>query len=154
MVSVIPKEKDSYSTYKFRPISLLNCDYKIVMRVWANRLGPILAALIGEHQRGFIPGRDDRENIITAQLVIDLVNARNEEGAVVFLDQEKAFDMVSFDTINGIFQQLKWPERFCNLLATVYMVDNIKAKIKVNGRTSPVDKVIRIPTQAKRARGP
>ena len=30
-VAVLPKEEDSYSTHKFRPISLLNNDYKIVM---------------------------------------------------------------------------------------------------------------------------
>ena len=38
-VAVLPKEEDSYSTHKFQPISLLNNDYKIVMRVWANRMG-------------------------------------------------------------------------------------------------------------------
>ena len=77
------------------------------MRVWANRLGPILAKKIGHHQRGFIPGRDDRENIINVQMIIDLINARAEEGAVAFLDQEKAFDMVSFTTINTIFAKIR-----------------------------------------------
>ena len=38
-VAVLPKEEDSYSTHKFRPISLLNNDYKIVMRVWATGWG-------------------------------------------------------------------------------------------------------------------
>ena len=32
-VDVLPKEEDSYSTHKFQLISLLNNDYKIVMRV-------------------------------------------------------------------------------------------------------------------------
>ena len=32
-VAVLPREEDSYSTHKFRPMSLLNNDYKIVMRV-------------------------------------------------------------------------------------------------------------------------
>ena len=54
-MAVLPKEEDSYSTHKFRPISLLNNDYKIVMRVWANRMGPILSKRIGHHQCGFIP---------------------------------------------------------------------------------------------------
>ena len=112
IISVLPKEPDSYSTHKYRPISLLNTDYKTAMRVWANRLGPILADLIGEHQRGFIPGRDGRENVITAQLIIDLVNAKNEEGAVVFLDQEKAFDMVSFKTINKSSPTSTGPQGF------------------------------------------
>ena len=48
----------------------------------------------------FIPTRDGRENIINVQILMDLINAKNEEGAVIFLDQEKAFDMVSFTAIN------------------------------------------------------
>ena len=79
VISVLPKEADSYSPHKFRPISLLNTDYKLVMRVWANRLGPILANKIGHHQRGFIPGRDGRENIINVQMIINLLNAKVEE---------------------------------------------------------------------------
>ena len=58
------------------------------MRVWANRMGPILAKRIGHHQRGFIPTRDGRENIINVQLLFDLFNAKNVEGAIIFLDQE------------------------------------------------------------------
>jgi hypothetical protein len=91
--------------HKFCPISLLNTDYKLVMRVWANRLGPILARKIGHHQWGFIPGRVGRN-------IIDMINAKNEEGAVAFLDQEKAFDMVSFTIINTVFAKLNWLERF------------------------------------------
>jgi hypothetical protein len=136
VISVIPKEPDSYSTHKFSPISLLNTDYKIVMRVWANRLGPILANKIGHHQKGFIPGRDGQENIINVQMIIDLLNAKNEERAVAFLDQEKVFDMVSFTTINTIFTKLNWLERFKSLLATVYRENHITAKVQANRVTS------------------
>src|SRR5690606_37325917 len=132
LISVLPKEEDSYSTHKFRPIALLNTDYKMVTRVWADRLGPILAKKIGHHQRGFIPTRDGRENIINVQLIIDLINAKNEEGAVIFLDQEKAFDRVSFTTVNRIFEQVNWPGRIRALLSTIYHKNNIRAKIKAN----------------------
>ena len=98
IISALNKVEDPYSTHLYRPISLLNTDYKTVMRCWANRLGPILADKIGHHQRGFIPGRDGRDNIINVQLITDLLNARSEEGAILFLDQEKAFDMVSYSS--------------------------------------------------------
>jgi hypothetical protein len=134
---VLPKEVDLYTTHKFRPISLLNTDYKIVMRVWANRLGPILAKKIGHHQRGSIPGKDGWENIINIQMIIDLINAKNEEGAVAFLDQEKAFDMVSFTTINSVFTKLNWPDRFP--LQTTYCKNHIQARVKANGIISKED---------------
>jgi hypothetical protein len=137
IISVLPKEADSYSMHKFCPISLLNMDYKLVMRVWANRLGPILAWKIGHYQRGFIPGRDGRENIINMQMIIDMINAKNEEGAVAFLDQEKAFDMVSFTTINTVFAKLNWPERFQAMLKCTG--EPHRAKVKANGITSKND---------------
>jgi hypothetical protein len=86
VIAILPKEADSYSMHKFCPNSLLNTDYKLVMRVWANRLGPILARKIGHHQRGFIPGRDSRENIVNVQMIIEMINAKNKEGAMAFLD--------------------------------------------------------------------
>ena len=139
LISVLPKEPDLHSTHKFHPISLLNTDYKMVMRVWANRLGPILAKKIGHHQRGFIPGRDGRENIINVQMIINLINAYAEEGAVAFLDQEKAFDMVSFTTINTIFAKANWPDRFKDLLSTVYCKNRIRARVRANGVISEND---------------
>ena len=133
LVAVLPKVQDAFSTHLYRPISLLNADYKNIMRAWANRLGPILAELVGHHQRGFIPGRDGRENIINVQLIIDLLNAKTEEGAVLFLDQEKAFDMVSLTTINRIFQKLEWPESFRNVLKATYTADRMKGRVVING---------------------
>jgi hypothetical protein len=102
-------------------------------------LGPILAKKIGHHLRGFIPGRDGRENIINVQMIIDLINAHQEDGAVAFLDQEKAFDMVSFTTINTVFTKLNWTEMFRALLSTVYYSNKIRAKVKANSTTSKND---------------
>ena len=58
IVTLIPKVSDPFHTGLYRPITLTNTDYKIIMAVWASRLGPILNEIIGEHQKGFIPGRD------------------------------------------------------------------------------------------------
>ena len=44
---------------------------------------------------------------------MDLINAKNEEGAVIFLDQEKAFNMVSFTAINQISTSLaQWFNKY------------------------------------------
>ena len=136
IISVLNKVPDAYTTHLYRPIALLNTDYKTLMRCWANRLGPVLAKHIGHHQRGFIPGRDGRENIVNVQLIMDLINARMDDGAILFLDQEKAFDMVSFNTIHRIFEKLEWPTPFRNMLRATYTTDKIQARIKVMGHES------------------
>jgi hypothetical protein len=59
------------------------------------------------------------------QMIIDLINAKNEKGAIAFLDQEKAFNMVSFTTINSVFTKLNWPDRFRAILQTTYCKNRI-----------------------------
>jgi hypothetical protein len=78
-------------------------------------------------------------NIINVQMIIDMINAKNEEGAIAFLDQEKVFDMVSFTTINTVFAKLNWPERFRAMLSRTYWSNHIRAKVKANGMTSKND---------------
>ena len=57
-ISVILKEgKDPQSCDSYRPISLLNCDYKIITKLLSKRLEIILPKLINLDQTGFIKGR-------------------------------------------------------------------------------------------------
>jgi hypothetical protein len=42
LVTVIPKEKESRTMNKYRPISLLNCSYKIFTKVLTNRIGKVI----------------------------------------------------------------------------------------------------------------
>lgn len=63
-ITLIHKEHQDPSLVKsYRPISLLNEDYKIYVNVWANRLKKILNNFISEDQAGFLPGRQLRDNI-------------------------------------------------------------------------------------------
>jgi hypothetical protein len=133
IITTIPKVEDPYHTGLYRPISLLNTDYKIIARVWANRLGPILADIIGHHQRGFVPGRDGRENILNVQLIHDTMSWENLDGIFLFLDQEKAFDRVSHKTLNKVFKKFKWPKRFRKTVANMYKEDTTFASIITNG---------------------
>ena len=66
LIATLAKVPDPFCIGLFKPITLLNTDYKIVMRIWANRLGPILNQIISHHQKGFILDRDGRKNIIHA----------------------------------------------------------------------------------------
>lgn len=64
VVSVIPKEdSDLTLPSSYRPISLLNVDYKIFTAALAVRLNTFLAHYIKPDQVGFIPGWDLVENI-------------------------------------------------------------------------------------------
>jgi hypothetical protein len=56
LLTIIPKEKDARAMNKFRPISLLNCSYKIFTKVLTNRIGKVAHRLIASNQITFIKG--------------------------------------------------------------------------------------------------
>jgi hypothetical protein len=67
MITLIPKENEAKSMKKFRPISLLNCSFKIFTNVLTNILAQIINRLISFHQSAFIRGRYILESIVTDQ---------------------------------------------------------------------------------------
>ena len=72
----------------------MNVDVKILTKLLSMRLVPILPTIIHESQTA-IYGRNIGDNIHLVRDIIDLANSDDEEGALLFLDQEKAFDRVS-----------------------------------------------------------
>lgn len=75
---------------KFRPISLLDCSFRIFTKVLTNRINALLQRLIAYNQFAFLKGRDILESVVTAHEVPHLVRARQEQGLVLKLYYEKA----------------------------------------------------------------
>lgn len=71
VITLVPKkDKDKTNLKNWRPISLLNCDYKLVAKVLANRIIDILPKLINPDQTGYIKERFIGENIRTISYLI------------------------------------------------------------------------------------
>ena len=103
----------------WRPLTLLNSDYKIAAKSIANRLKPFLSNLINYDQTGFIRGRFIGENIRLIESVIGYAKENNIPGLLLFLDFEKAFDTIEWSFIKKTFQYfgfgssiLKWLNLF------------------------------------------
>ena len=73
-------------------------DYKIAFKGLANRLLVVIANLNSPDQSCGIPGRFCGESVHLLSYVADYADHNNVLGAIVSLDQEKAFDRVEFST--------------------------------------------------------
>ena len=97
IISLIPKKnKDKKYLKNWRPISLLNNDYKIVTKAIALRLEKVLPTIISPNQTGYVKGRYIGENIRIIMDMMAFTKKRNIPGLAVFLDFEKAFDSIEW----------------------------------------------------------
>ena len=93
LITLLPKpNKDITFLSNWRPISLLNVDYKIATKSIANRVKQVLDRIIDPSQTGFIKGRYIGENIRLICEVLDHVDQNDIPSLMFFSDFEKAFD--------------------------------------------------------------
>ena len=64
VITLIPKEDSCLiDLSNWRPITLLNVDYKILTKTIARRIEPVLPNILHSDQSGFIKGRYIRQNV-------------------------------------------------------------------------------------------
>jgi hypothetical protein len=94
IIALIYKKKSRQDIRKYRPISLLCTDYKIVAKALAKRMRQVLPNIIHKDQTGFFKDRYIGENI-TLFLDIQEYMAKELQLGLCFLaDWEKAYDLV------------------------------------------------------------
>ena len=93
MITLVPKKnKPAILLKNWRPITLLNCDYKIAAKSIANRVKKVLPKIINNDQTGFLKNRAIGENIRLIDSIIKYTNTKQMPGLLLFIDFEKAFD--------------------------------------------------------------
>ena len=92
-ITLIPKGDINLMDLKnWRPISLLNIDYKLLSKVLVKRMERHLPKLIHTDQTGFISGRYIGQNIRLLSDIMDFSDTKKFQGIFLFVDFEKAFD--------------------------------------------------------------
>ncbi|VFQ97347.1 unnamed protein product [Cuscuta campestris] len=70
MIVLIPKSSHKPTVKDFRPIACLNVLYKVITKILAKRMAPLLPDLIDPAQGAFVPGRSLVDNFLIAQHLI------------------------------------------------------------------------------------
>mgnify|MGYP003623272302 FL=1 len=107
IIILIPKGKKVDSIDKFRPITLLNADYKIFMKILANRLKPVMANLIGLGQNCGVVGRNIMDNLCTVRNTIMFHETdMGSQAALLSIDLQKAFDRIDHAYLEAVLKNL------------------------------------------------
>ena len=105
IISLIPKSDENLNEITcWRPITLLNVDYKILARIIAMRIEPSLPSLIHSDQTGFIKGRYIGQNIRLLDDLMDFTDVNNIPGILLFIDFEKAFDTLEWSFLHRVLE--------------------------------------------------
>ena len=108
LVTLIPKVGEATNMKQFRPISLLNCSFKIFSKILTLRLSPIVQRIVAPTQTAFIKGRYILESVVVTHEIVHSVNKSGEQGIVLKLDYEKAYDRVNWTFLFDMLQARKF----------------------------------------------
>lgn len=140
-MTLIYKKKDIRRIENYRPISLVNTDYKILTKIIATKLGQVVKTIVHPNQAGFIPGRGLQDHTRTTQTIIEYCELTGKKGCIVALDQEKAYDKIDHTYLWKVLEKFGFPKQFINLIQNLYK--DAKTSVIVNGIVAKPIKVDR-----------
>ena len=130
VITLIPKKKKNKPFLdNWRPISLLNTDYKIATKAIAASISKVLPVLINGDQTGNIKGRSTAQNVRLIADIIECTEALNISGIALFLDFKKACDSIEwhfiFKTLETLGFDLPLLQWVRTLLITYKALNNL-----------------------------
>ena len=134
LISLIFKKGDRLEHKNWRPISLLNADYKLCARVLAGRLLKVIHAVVAPDQTCGVPGRYIGENVAFLRDIATFASETGTPLAILSLDQEKAFDRVDWNFLLAVLRRMGFGPSFISWVRLLYT--GIRSSVLINGYTS------------------
>ena len=131
LIVVLYKKNDRLEAKTWRPISLLNVDYKIATRALSGRLLAVLPSIVGTDQTCGVRGRTISENLFLVRDLIEYAEREDLPLALLSLDQEKAFDRVDWPFMLRILERYNFGSSFCRWIQLIY--SGVESAVVVNG---------------------
>ena len=131
IITLLYKKGDKLDPKNWRPITLLCTDYKILAKVLTGRLAKVISHVVSPCQTCGVPGRFSGEVVRLIQDCIDYANSTNLGGALLSLDQEKAFDRVDWAFMHKILEHMHFGPSFRAWIRILY--NTLYSRVLING---------------------
>ena len=121
LLILIPKKnKDLLEVENWRPITLLNTDYKLITKTLSRRLQIVLDQIIDQEQNGFIKNRNIANATLSMSEIINFCFERNLSCGLLALDMRKAFDMLDRNYLLLTLKHMGFGECFINYIKCIF----------------------------------
>jgi len=118
---LIPKKEENLEDIgNWRPISLVNSDAKIFMKIMAGRLNIICKEIIANHQNGFVAGRLITDSVLDIITTMRAKREVSEEHWLVLIDQAKAFDRVNHVYMSKVLERMNFSNAFIRVVVNLF----------------------------------
>ncbi len=128
-----PKNKNRHDLKNWRPISLLNTDYKIIAKLIANKLKPVLPSIINGDQTGYLKNGYIGENIRLLQDVTFFSEQTRNNIILLSMDFEKEFNSLNWNFLFAALKHVNFGDKIIQYLKILY--NNIESTVINNGNT-------------------
>ena len=133
MIVLIPKTTRARSMGDYRPITLANFQFKIVIKIVADRLACITSRIISIEQHGFVHDRNISDCIILASEAINSLDKIQYGGNIALkVDISKAFDTLDWNFLIMVLHNFGFSSTFINWILAI--LQSACLSILVNGK--------------------
>ena len=132
-----PKVTGVPKVNELRPITLLQCDYKIMTKLFVGRLLTVLPDLIKSGQLCSIQGKNILCGVSNLISTVQYVSAKGLKAAIVSLDQWKAYDRVFIDFLLQVMRAMGFGPIFLRWIKMLHTGN--KTRFILSFLTNPID---------------
>lgn len=112
IIKTIFKKGDPTDIRNYRPITLLDIDYKILSKILANRLKEVL------HQYVNPLNKISDLNLVLREIAQDMKS--KGKGAMISIDFQKAYDSVDHEFLQATLKEAGFGKKFRNFFKAIY----------------------------------
>ncbi|KAE9298518.1 hypothetical protein PR003_g23215 [Phytophthora rubi] len=124
----LKKSGDGGDPLNYRPLALLNTDYKILTRLLTTQVRTTLARRISIFQQGFVPGRQIHATIdyFAAAQRMALCSDDARDALALLLDFAKAYDSLDRQFLYAVLRRHGYPRHFVQVIEKLHTGTNVR----------------------------
>jgi hypothetical protein len=135
IITLIPKGDDANVIQKYRPICLLQVLFKIFTKALTVRSEAYMKKIIHDCQTAFIRGRFITDGIMLLQEILRDAKCRKQQGVILKIDFEKAYDKVNWDFLLNCCRQKGFSETWLTWINKA--ISGGTLSVKINDSVGP-----------------